>query len=567
MAFFLPSLKKNGCLDPVHVTLCNVGSRKTGTKDDYGTQAWGMFAPNLTIYGFDADADACEAANADVERRELNWIEQHIPLAIAKEVGTSTLYITNNPQCSSLYPPNAPYLKRFLRLQEMVALESTTDIETTNLDTVFQTEGIDEIDFLQIDVQGASLQVLEGASWLLERSVLAIQVEVEFSHLYANEPLFADVDTYLRRQGFTLFDLAPLSRGQRSQLHSTERPGQVLWADAIYVRDLLQEDTNAQFKSPDQLFKLACIADALEFTDYALELLEYLTLHYGNDPIYNVANHIVESLTQIPALVQAGLSTFPAVTNLQDYITGAAADFLAANPPPASITYASPVESFNSAHYLQHNQKRQAHLASLNLNLTGMTVLEVGAGIGDHTPFFLDRGCQVVSTEGRQDNFELLKQRYPDLDTMLLDLDDPGSSLDQTFDIVYCYGLLYHLQNPTEAIAFMANHCQGLVLLETVVSFDQGEALNPCSEPADSPTQSITGQGCRPTRLWVYNQLKKHFAFVYMPITQPDHEEFPTDWSADLTRLEFKRAVFIASREPLSNPLLKEDIPMRQSYH
>ena len=48
---------------------------------------------------------------------------------------------------------------------------------------------------------------------------------------------------------------------------------------------------------------------------------------------------------------------------------------------------------------------------------------QVGAGIGDHTTFFLDRGCEVVVTEGRPENFAVLRQRYPQLETHLLDME------------------------------------------------------------------------------------------------------------------------------------------------
>ncbi|HLO50681.1 MAG TPA: hypothetical protein VK211_19865, partial [Kamptonema sp.] len=83
---------------------------------------------------------------------------------------------------------------------------------------------------------------------------------------------------------------------------------------------------------------------------------------------------------------------------------------------------------------------------------------------------------------------------------------------------------------------------------------------------AGFPTQSISGQGCRPTRKWVYNQLKQHFAFVYLPITQPNSEEFPLDWCVTPST-ELTRCVFIASRQSLNNPLLIEDIPMKQQRH
>lgn len=323
MSVFLPSLKKSGHLNQVHMTVCNVGSRKLGIQNDYASQGWDIFAPQLTIYGFDADADACDEANTDIEARKVNWTEKHIPLALSNSIGESTLYVTKHPMCSSLYPPNELYLSRFAGLPELVNLDFTVEIETNTLDTFCQAEGIEEIDLLQIDVQGAELQVLEGASALLARSILAVQSEVEFSHLYVNQPLFADVDTYLRKQGFTLFDLASSYRpGACSPIQSQAHPGKILWADAFYFRDLIQEDLSTQLKAPAQILKLACLADIMNFSDYALELLEYLTLHYGDDKNYNFANNIVESLEQFPELVQQGLGALPIVARIRDRISG-----------------------------------------------------------------------------------------------------------------------------------------------------------------------------------------------------------------------------------------------------
>ncbi len=226
------------------------------------------------------------------------------------------------------------------------------------------------------------------------------------------------------------------------------------------------------------------------------------------------------------------------------------------------------VRLFWSSHYQRHNQRRQEHLACLGLNVANSSVLEVGAGIGDHTSFFLDRGCCVVSTEARPENLKLLKIRYPDMQTEYLDMDNPDDSkITGLFDIVYCYGLLYHLEHPNKAIEFMDRHCCKMLLLETCVSFGDGELINPVVESAESPTESVYGRGCRPTRKWIYNQLKKYFEFVYMPITQPNHEEFPIDWSFPPSGKFLLRAVFVASREQLSNKLLVEGIPMQQKRH
>lgn len=321
MSLFLNNLKKDGHLDQIHMTVCNVGSRKLGFNDDYASLGWEIFAPNLSIYGFDADADACEEANANIEARQVNWKEKHIPLALASSAGESTLYVTKHPMCSSLYPPNEPYLKRFQGLSELVNLDFTLEIETTTLDSFCKNEGITEIDFLQIDVQGADLDVLKGSYSLLEKSVLAIQIEVEFSPLYINQPLFTDIDIFLRNQSFSLFDLATSYRTRcDSPIQSTLRPGQILWADAFYFRDLLREDIHINLKAPQQILKLACIADIMHFPDYALELLTYLTVNYSHDPKYNFASSIIETLSKIPDLVQAGIESLPAVIKLRSYV-------------------------------------------------------------------------------------------------------------------------------------------------------------------------------------------------------------------------------------------------------
>ena len=58
------------------------------------------------------------------------------------------------------------------------------------------------------------------------------------------------------------------------------------------------------------------------------------------------------------------------------------------------------------------NEARQAHLASLGLDLAGKSVLEVGAGIGLHTEFFESRGCTVVCTDGNPTNVAEIRRRY-----------------------------------------------------------------------------------------------------------------------------------------------------------
>lgn len=321
MAIFLPSLKASGYLDNLKMTVVNVGSRKISQQDDYATQGWGIFAPNLAIYGFDADEDACEIANNDLANRNINWTEKHIPLGLADTVGEKTLYVTKAPMCSSLYEPNEPFLNRFQGLAELAGLDFSIEIETTTLDDFCQEEGIEEIDFLQIDVQGADLDVLKGGKRIVNHSVLGIQIEVEFSSLYNQQPLFTDVDIYLRNLGFTLFDLTKAYRFRKiSPIYSNLRQGQILWGDAFYLQDLIAPTGKSSLKNPEKILKLACVSDILNFSDYSLELLTYLTCEYGKDERYNFAKVIMEILGQFPPLVEKGLDNLAVISKIKSYL-------------------------------------------------------------------------------------------------------------------------------------------------------------------------------------------------------------------------------------------------------
>ncbi len=321
MAIFLKSLKEHGLLDSIQMTVGIVGSRKINPEDQYGEKDWQIFAPNLTIYGFDADSDACDAANEQLEERGINWAEKHIPLALGKASEERTLYVTHAPMCSSLYEPNEDLLARFGGLQELAGLDFSISIETTTLDQYCESENIKNIDFLQIDVQGADLDVLKGAASILSRSVLGVQIEVEFSPLYSEQPLFRDIDYYLDKYDFSLFDLLLTRQTRaRSPIRSQLREGQLLWGDAIYLRDLINKKSLSSIENPERILKLACLADVLQFPDYSLEILEYLTLNYGQDRRFNFAPIILESLEKFPELKERGIDNLPIIINTSKFL-------------------------------------------------------------------------------------------------------------------------------------------------------------------------------------------------------------------------------------------------------
>src|SRR5579859_1357800 len=131
----------------------------------------------------------------------------------------------------------------------------------------------------------------------------------------------------------------------------------------------------------------------------------------------------------------------------------------------------APFDVFLEPEAQRINVARLEHLASLGLDLDRKSVLEVGAGIGLHTAFFEQRGCDVLSTDGAPPNVAEMLRRWPHRRLGLLDLDQPTDLRGLgTFDVVYCYGTLYHLRDPDGALARLAAVCSGVILLETVVS-------------------------------------------------------------------------------------------------
>ena len=224
------------------------------------------------------------------------------------------------------------------------------------------------------------------------------------------------------------------------------------------------------------------------------------------------------------------------------------------------------LQSFRDDHYVRHNQRRQEHLASLGLSIEGRSVLELGAGIGDHTTFFIDRNCSICVSDGRQDLYEILRDRYHWMRTELIDIELPDPKFHDVYEIVYAYGLLYHLSNPAQALDSMSKWCSSLLLLETCVSPGDDVAINLTAERQADATQAVSGTGCRPTRRWVFEALQQRFEHVYATVTQPWHPEFPLDWSTD-AHTTLTRAVFVASRTPLNLPTLTKILPTKQVRH
>lgn len=183
----------------------------------------------VTYLGFEPDAEEYRRL---IERRASARID-YLPVGLSDVAEDQTLHITREPGCSSAFQPNHSLLQKFF-LSERWDVQQTVPIKTVPLADVLRERGFVP-DVLKIDVQGAALKVLRGAGDYLD-DVLVVDVEVEFCEMYRGGALFADVDVLLRAHGFELLDLDKHYARRRILGHGHSSRGQVLFADALYVK-------------------------------------------------------------------------------------------------------------------------------------------------------------------------------------------------------------------------------------------------------------------------------------------------------------------------------------------
>lgn len=223
-----------------------------------------------TVVGFEPNQAACNELNEHYKVQ--GGAHRFYPYFVG-DGKPGVYHETNMVMTGSLYRPNRDVMSRYMNLHELCEVIAEHPVPTCRLDDL---EDIGLVDYIKIDVQGAELPVFQGASKALN-TALFIHTEVEFAELYEGQPLFADVDSHLRNAGFQFHTFVSL--GQRSFKPMVFKKNinmglrQLLWADALYVRDV------RQFKQlqGDQLIKIALIAHEV-YQSYDLAHLALLTL-------------------------------------------------------------------------------------------------------------------------------------------------------------------------------------------------------------------------------------------------------------------------------------------------
>jgi FkbM family methyltransferase len=246
----------------VRIKVVNIGANASdGHPPPYGAL---LEAGDADVVGFEPNLKALADLNA-----QKGPCETYLPHAIG-DGGRHTLNMCFAPGMTSLLTPNPAVLKLFHAFSGWGQVLATEAVDTVRLDDIPETAGAE---MLKIDIQGGELMALRHAEARLH-DMLVIHTEVEFLPMYVGQPLFSDIDMFLRQHGFVFHRFEPtVSRVIAPLLVNNDiyaGMSQLLWADAIFVKDF----TRLDLLTERQLLSMAAIMhDCYRSFDLVLHLL------------------------------------------------------------------------------------------------------------------------------------------------------------------------------------------------------------------------------------------------------------------------------------------------------
>jgi FkbM family methyltransferase len=243
---------------------------------------WRAFAQNIELDAYEPDEAACKQ-QADARRPHENWF----PRGLGAETGTGKLYVLTKASSSSLYPLNDAVNIAY-DYGGYSGIERIADIPLVSLSDSIERNQRPLPNLIKLDAQGAELDILKGLRDPHWRDLMAVQTEAEFVDFYAGQPLFHDLDAFMRGKGFVMFDLLLQKRyrtdGKTRHYYLRRHLGiarnrhditaRTVAADVLYLRppeDILKRgDPVAAAKFVTILLIYRCLDEALWFIESAV---------------------------------------------------------------------------------------------------------------------------------------------------------------------------------------------------------------------------------------------------------------------------------------------------------
>lgn len=258
-------------------------------------------AKNTAVLGFECDEEECVRLMQNPAVYE-PWANFKLePIALADQKGSAELkLLTANTNHSLLYP-NESFTQRYnMKKWEVIG---KCELDTDTLDAILFRDDMKNQpwgEFMKIDTQGTEYEILQGASRTLTERTVAIVTEVAFCELYKDQKLFSDVETLMRRHGFSFYGFTSLHTRSKKLLDKKQYATRerLIYTDAIFFKDPLPGGYTQQLSARGN-YVLFTIALLLGFYDYAYELAQYTWLKSANEDEKSRIDTLIKSISTI----------------------------------------------------------------------------------------------------------------------------------------------------------------------------------------------------------------------------------------------------------------------------
>lgn len=224
------------------------------------------------LQGVDVQAILFEPDPEECDRLKSKYMNRAVVInkALSSKKQIIDFHLCKKGAVSSVFVPNFELLKEYPDVERMEIVQ-TFSLEADSLDSQLEENGVSDVDFVKLDVQGYELEILQGGVNTL-RSCIGLEVEVEFMELYKGQPLFGEVHRFVESElNMTLVDLSKTYYKKSNTLDLFGK-GIMAHGDALYLK--LPEQ--AVLLPPQKAIKTMYIYMVYGYYDLARELLVLL---------------------------------------------------------------------------------------------------------------------------------------------------------------------------------------------------------------------------------------------------------------------------------------------------
>lgn len=207
--------------------------------------------------------------------------------------------------------------------------------------------------------------------------------------------------------------------------------------------------------------------------------------------------------------------------------------------------------AFDTRHYQDLIRTRAATIRrvvrALKPALGLHNALDAGCGVGFFAQTLTELGLETRGFDGRLENVVEARKRFPKVAFESGDIESAEITALGAFDLVLCFGLLYHLESPMRAIRHLrALTGKGLLIESMCVPGDEVRMMLR-DEPFQND-QSLTDMAFYPSESCMVKMLyRAGFHHVYRLTRLPEHDDFRA--TSDHER---RRTILFASDRPVA---------------